>query len=211
VIITGTPKSITDSILREHPELGKIMWKTKLRVKFQRRAVYEYQAAALYVLARQFNRPDCNLLEIGTAYGFSCSYIASAAPKANSIITLNPKQNELPSARQGLSHYPNVKVIEALSWDYLANYAGPELDMIFADGDHKQIARDMPWWNHLVTGGLMVFHDYAPAGTPRPCPPVYDCLNAWAAKLGRPMDVLVKDNGGVGLAGFYRRAGEVWK
>ena len=210
MIITGTPAIIVDAIAQDHPEVMRVMWKVRERVLFQRRAVYEYQAVALYALARRFDRADCNILEIGTAYGFSCSYIAAGAPLA-SVVTLNPKAAELPSARQALSHYQRVTVVQSLSWDYLANYAGPKLDMIFVDGDHKNVVRDMPWWNHLVVGGLMVFHDYAPAGTPRPCPPVYECVNAWGAKLGRPLDVLVKDTGGVGLAGLYRREGEVWK
>ena len=210
MIITGTPAIIVDTIAQDHPEVMRVMWKVRERVLYQRRAVYEYQAVALYALARQFNRAECNILEIGTAYGFSCSYIAAAAPLAT-IVTLNPKTSELPSARQALSHYQGVRVVQSLSWDYLASYAGPELHMIFVDGDHKNVVRDMPWWNHLAVGGLMVFHDYAPEGTPRPCPPVYECVNAWGAKLGRPLDVLVKDTGGVGLAGFYRRDGEVWK
>ena len=53
-------------------------------------------------------------------------------------------------------------------------------------------------------GGLFLFHDYAPEGAWRPCQEVYEAVNAFGAELGRPLDVLVRDERGVGLAGFYK-------
>lgn len=207
--IHGTPDQIIAEVARTNPEIYKALAKIKGRVPTQRRAVYEYQACVLYALARPYDRPECNLLEIGTAYGFSGSFICAAARKAK-VVTLNPKEWEIPVARQSLSYYGNATVVEKLSWDYLADYAGPELDFIFVDGDHKRVLRDMPWWNHLKVGGLMMFHDYAPEGTPRPCPPVWFAVNAWTAQLGRGLDVEVIDDTGVGLAGLVRREGETW-
>ena len=135
------------------------------------RAIEVYQAYALYALARQFNRPGARVLEIGTAIGYSAAVLASALPDAQ-IITLNPHASEAAKARANLGAWGNVTVVEALSWDYLESYAGEPFDLIFVDGDHKRVRRDFAWWDHLRDGGLMLFHDYSPAGTYRACVPV---------------------------------------
>lgn len=160
--------------------------------------ILPYQAAALYVLVGQYDREDAHLLDIGTAAGYSASVMAQAAPKAE-IVTLNPAGHEVKAARRNLGRWPNVRLVQAASWDYLESYGGPFLDVIFVDGDHKRVAEDVPWWRWLAEGGLMLFHDYSPAA----CPPVYEAVNALGEVLGRGPDVLVLDDGGIGMAGFY--------
>ncbi|HML23514.1 MAG TPA: class I SAM-dependent methyltransferase [Aggregatilinea sp.] len=173
-----------------------------------KREIAAYQAAVLYALARQYDYEGAHLLEIGTALGFSASVLAQAAPHAH-ITTLNPREDESAAARLNLGVFPNVTVVAAASWDYLAHYRLPLLDLVFVDGDHARVRRDLPWWNLLRPGGLMVFHDYSPEGTYRACPPVFEALNEFAELLGRAFDVLVVDDGGVGMAGFYRRADDL--
>ena len=170
-----------------------------------------YQALALFGLAARFNRSDANILELGTAVGYSASMIAQAAPLAH-LVTLNPRQIEIELATKNLRRWPNAKVIMMCSWDYLANYAGPALDMVFVDGAHNQIARDLPWFNHVMAGGLFLCHDYTPEGGKKPSPIIYAELNKMAAQLGRPFDVSVIDTDSrlEGIAGFYRREGETW-
>ena len=164
-----------------------------------------YQALALYALASRYNVEGANILEIGTAAGYSASIIAQAAPKAT-IVTLNPREWEVRTARQYLSQYPNVMVIEAASWDYLDTYQGPQLEMVFVDGDHNRVPKDLPWFNWLKTGGLMLFHDYSEAA----CPAVYKTVNQLVLDFDRLLDIQIVDNNKIGLAGFYRWDGEVW-
>jgi len=167
-----------------------------------------YQALALFALATRYDRPGARILELGTAVGYSASLLAQGAPRAQ-IVTLNPRTGELPLARQNLRPFANVTLLERYSWDHLAQTpAGVVLDMVFVDGDHNHIARDLPWFNHLAIGGLLLCHDYTPLGGRKPSPIIYAELNHLAEKLGRPFDVSVIDESQVGMAGFYRRAGE---
>lgn len=191
------------ALKNDYPELPGVMSTIDRIIKRNTRAIEVYQAYALYALARQFNRPGARVLEIGTAIGYSAAVLASALPDAQ-IITLNPHASEAAKARANLGAWGNVTVVEALSWDYLESYAGEPFDLIFVDGDHKRVRRDFAWWDHLRDGGLMLFHDYSPAGTYRACVPVYEALNELRDKLKREFDVLVVDSGGVGLAGFVR-------
>jgi predicted O-methyltransferase YrrM len=175
-----------------------------------KREIAEYQAAVLFALVRQYNREGVHILEIGTALGYSAAVMARAAPLAT-IVTLNPKEEEWPRAIEHLDRVPyeRVAVVPLHSWEYLESYVDAQLDVVFVDGDHGQVARDLAWWEHIKVGGLMLFHDYTPydAGR-RPCQPVYGAVNAFAGGLGREPDVLVIDDAGEGMAGFYRRAGE---
>lgn len=200
---TGTPADILTAIIQEHPEVTKVLKRVRERVPAIKREIAAYQAAALYALVKPYNVAGSRILEIGTAYGYSAAVMAEAAPLAT-IITLNPKESEVELAKNHLLHYRNVTVLPKISWEYLAEYTGQPFDVIFVDGDHKRIALDMPWWEWVKPGGLFFHHDYSPAGTYRECPPVYECLNEWAQRMEHPLDVLVVDDGGVGMAGFYK-------
>jgi len=159
---------------------------------------------SLFVLAQQYNRSDANILEIGTALGFSASIMAQAAPLAK-IVTLEPKPAEFDLSCRNLAQYKNVKVFKVYSWKYLAEYTGPELDMIFVDGDHKRVGRDLPWFNWLKIGGLILFHDYSSIA----CPPVYNTINKISALINRPLDIQIIDTNLIGMAGIYRQRDEV--
>lgn len=191
------------ALKNDYPELPGVMSTIDSRIKRNTRAIEVYQAYALYALAKRFNRPGARVLEIGTAIGYSAAVLASALPDAQ-IITLNPHAAEAAKARANLSAWGNVQVVESLSWDYLETYAGEPFDLIFVDGDHKRVRRDFAWWDHLRDGGLFLFHDYSPAGTYRACVPVYEALNELRDELKRDFDVLIVDDGGVGIAGFVR-------
>jgi len=159
-----------------------------------------YQAAALFILARQYNRKGNRLLDIGTLAGYSASIMAQAAPLAE-IITLNPATNEIPGAVANLGGYQNVSIVAEASWDYLENYNGHDFNLVFVDGDHKRVRLDLPWWGKIKRKGLMLFHDYSPDS----CPPVYQAVNEMSAKLKQKLDVVILDNQKIGLAGFYKR------
>jgi predicted O-methyltransferase YrrM len=197
-----------DSLLQRLPELFPGATEALETSKNIKPGLLRYQAMLLFGLAGQFNRSDARILELGTAVGYSASLIAQGAPLAR-IVTLNPRQGEIELAQRNLKPWPNVKVVVMYSWDYLAHTpAVVRFDMVFVDGDHNAIARDLPWFNRLAVGGLFVCHDYTPLGSKKPSPIVYAELNRMAERLGRPFDVSLIDDGGVGMAGFYRREGE---
>jgi len=130
------------------------------------------------------------------------------------VITLNPDPTEVKIANENLRHYTRLKILRLHSHVYLGEIAGevdePVYDMIFVDGDHNNIHLDLPFWNYLRPGGLMIFHDYSPAGSWRACVPVWQTLNYLRDNiLKRDFDILVADEQGVGIAGWYKRKWEV--
>jgi len=205
--LEGQPEEITRRLSLWYPELWAVLTSARRACPPRKRQIAEYQAAALYAATRPYNARGSRILEIGTFEGYSAHILAQACPLAH-IITLNPKEWERLIARQHLQG-KRVTLRGDLSWDYLAQhlrYKSPPFDVVFVDGDHAQILRDLPWFDQVRVGGLMIFHDYAPADSPRPCPPVYEALNDMSRALGRDFDVKVIDDTGVGLVGFLRRA-----
>jgi predicted O-methyltransferase YrrM len=171
--------------------------------------IKDYQAMLLYGLAGQYNDPGDHILELGTYYGFSAAVMKLAAP-ACWLDTLNPAEWETEAASKNLAPLDRCAVWTMASWDALEeDRFGPELSLVFVDGYHNAVARDVPWFNQLRTDGLMLFHDYVP-GTAKvqQCEPVYRAVNDLVAHLGRPPDVLLVDDQEFGMAGFYRREGE---
>lgn len=171
-----------------------------------KRKVLDYQMLALYYLARAYDHG--RILEIGTGHGGSAYMLAHAAPNATVVsITTNPHE-KIDAERYwrsvGIKH---ALVVVEPSWDFLAR-TEDMFDFVFIDGDHNRIARDLPWFNRLNVGGLMVCHDYSPQDSRTPSGIVFDELNALRDRLGRPFDVSLIDEGKVGMVGFYRREGE---
>lgn len=204
------------------PEVYDALTKVRQMVPTYKREIWKYQAAALYCVARQFNTQGARLLEIGTAWGYSAAIIAEACPSA-SLVTLNPHAEEAAAARMHLGTWPNVSVLEHKSVEFLHLWQGDRpdhefalpsihsgylFDMVWVDGDHKRVALDFPFWNHLREGGLFIFHDFSPEWSTRPCVPVYNGLMRFRELLGRDFDVLICDDSDTGIAGWYRRAGD---
>jgi predicted O-methyltransferase YrrM len=201
----GTRNQVVRQVAYQYPKIERLLRKVRTRVPEFKVEVWYEQAAVLYALAHPYDLAGAEILEIGTAIGYSAAVLATAAPQAR-LVTLDVNTGRARLARGYLRTYNGVTVLCEPSWRYLARYRGPYLDLIFNDGDHKQLERDLPWWNWLKIGGLMLLHDYTPGHAPaRPCAPVYDQVNAFAAWLGREPDVLQADEQGVGMAGFYRQ------
>lgn len=195
--------------ITQHPELTKLEYAARKAIPNTKKAVYSYQAAALYHHAKPYNGGQA--LEIGTAYGYSCYFLASAMPDSR-IVTLNASEGEHKEDVKILAKFKNVTCLHRLSWDYLAESDGTAIyNFIFVDGDHRPgpIRRDFQYFNRLLTGSLILFHDYSPLGSGRECPPVYEAVNELSKMLGRQPDVMIVDDKQVGMAGFIRREGEV--
>lgn len=208
--LTGTPVEIQVRMAERCPEVYDAIDRVRQYVPFIKREVLRHEAAVLYVLATGYNRNGANFLEIGTAWGYSAAVMAEAAPAAN-IVTLNPKFGEWERAIEHLKPYANVIPLLAYSWDYLDLYRHKgrgiaPFDFIFVDGGHgtEAMERDLEWWDRLRPGGLILFHDYSPDGSGRPCPSVYDAVNEWQARLRLTPDVLVTDDRGIGMVGYKK-------
>jgi len=184
-----------------------------------KRKLLDYQMMALYILARPYNRTTARFLEIGTGHGGSGYMLAKATPLAQIIsLTTNPAEKAEAEAFWRSQGCLNITALVTASWDYLARrdvqlnvstVAAVVCDLIFVDGDHNRIARDLAWFNRVAVGGLFLCHDYSPEDSRTPSPIVYDELNTMALKLRRRFDVCLVDDGRVGMVGFYRRQGEM--
>lgn len=182
-----TPAIVADLALTEH-----------VREKME-----PYQYAALYNLTRKYD--GGHILEIGGFLGRATLVMSFAAPRAK-IITLEPYYSE--ETRKNTAGCKNVKVVKTYSFRYLGE-TQVAWDMVFVDGNHKRVEQDLPWFNRLRVGGLILFHDYTPDDAVRSrCPHVYAVVNDMGESLGRVPDVLVVDAEKIGMAGFYRRKGE---
>lgn len=187
---------------------------TRLDEHYPKRETRDYEAALLYIMARQYNAPGARIVEIGTCWGWTAAVMQTAAPLAH-IITCTPSPNHIVIARRNLEpNFPRVEVFGGRSVDLLPQLAPDSVDMVFVDGDHQHVADDLPFYNVLKPGGLMIHHDYCPdkplCTGPRPCRWVYDTVNSFSARLAHEPDVLMVDHNKEGIAGHYRREGEVW-
>ncbi|MEN6507064.1 MAG: class I SAM-dependent methyltransferase [Planctomycetaceae bacterium] len=202
--LTGTPAEILATlqdgkVKRALDAVGSTIEPTKNQID-------RHEAAALFVLAAKCDGYESHILELGTCYGYSAAVMAEAAPKAN-ITTLTPSAKHFSYAEQALRYWPNVRPLKLRSWDYLSIYSGPLLDLVFVDGYHGMVVWDLPWWQWLKAGGLMVFHDYSPKRATRGCQPVYETLTA-VKDAFRDFDVKVITDAGQGFVGWYRKQGE---
>jgi predicted O-methyltransferase YrrM len=204
----GTASEIIARVHEQHPLAEASLRQARQRVARCKVEIWPCQAAVLYALARQYNHHGARFLEIGTALGYSAAVLAGAASNAH-LTTLETERGRHRTARRNLAPYGNVTAVQRASDDLLADYRGPHWDLIFIDGNQKQIERDLLWWNWLNYGGLLLVHDYTPGHAPvRPCGRVYEALNQFAAVRGRAPDVLQQNEDEVGMAGWYRRDGE---
>lgn len=169
-----------------------------------KRQVTKRQTQQIFNLCALFNQDGALMLDIGTYHGYSASILAQAAPRAR-IITCTPVEAEARVSRENLSGCANVTVKQARSWDLLEAWDGGLLDFIFVDGDHNRVGRDLGWYRHLVTGGLMLFHDYNPPGRGADSPILRRALDKFVESLGRPFDyVLADEKRGRGMVGVNR-------
>lgn len=207
--LTGTPGQIMDALAERYG--GEDVWNNVLRAQangviWSKRQIWFYQAAALAVLARQYDREGAVLLDFGTAFGFTATLLGQSAPRAR-VVTLNPKAREYDSAWV-LDYCRNVTALQVSSQEYLeeCRTEGRTFDLVFVDGDHREAAirSDLGYWETLREGGLILFHDYSPPDSARPGGDVYPVVTAFGEGLGREADVLIIDHRGVGMAGWVK-------
>lgn len=204
--LKADPDKIVARFTDLHPEIPSVLNRVAAVGWKQKRSLAPEQVAALYALAKPYNHTSTRILEIGTAFGYSAAALAEACPLAH-IVTLNPATNEVQAAKTNLRSYGNVTCVTVKSWDYLKNYIGTGFDVVFIDGDHNAIGRDLAWWEHVRPGGVMILHDYSPNNSPRPCQPVFDAANRFAEQLGfHEPPIVIRDMNDVGLAAFPKES-----
>ena len=199
--LIDSPENLRRILAQDCPDIAEILAPARAIGPGQGKT-YDYHAMALFLLAQQYNHPGAHMLEIGTLWGHTAAVLALAAPEAH-VLTVNTNEEEVVVARQKLACYTNVEVRCVASWSLLQTYVGPELDLIWVDGDHKHIARDVPWFRWLLPGGLIVFHDYSGPDSYTPSG-VFWILNACCAIAERSFDVLIMNDRGEGMAGWYK-------
>ena len=106
-----------------------------------------------------------NILEIGTATGYSAIYLARGCESVNGrVITLEFDSSRAASARQNFEKAGLEKRIEVLEGDALKTLSGLEeaFDLIFIDIEKKDYARVLPDCGRLLrNGGLLVADNVA--------------------------------------------------
>lgn len=194
--ITDTPEAIIKLVGVTHENIDEVLHKSSHDIPNRSHAIEPYQAAVLYLLAAQYNKPRVQLLEIGTRFGYSASILAQACPKAK-ITTVDAEESSRSAARENLKAYKNVTCVKSKSWNWLEQVEDDSLSFIFVDGDHEEVARDLAWWAKLKSGGLMLFHDYTPSRFPRVVTAVHQLTTT-------PDVVVIQIESDKGMAGVYK-------
>ena len=117
----------------------------------------------LFILASAINAQ--NILEIGTATGYSAIYLARGCEPVNGrVVTLELDSSRAVSARQNFEKAGLEKRIEVWEGDALKtlNELDDEFDLIFIDIEKKDYASALPDCGRLLRkGGLLVADNVA--------------------------------------------------
>lgn len=121
------------------------------------------------------------ILNIGVEYGASVTCLREGNPNANIYaIDLSLAKYEGPTDDR-------IHLIEADSGAFVTQWSQP-IHLAFIDGDHGHagVLRDCQYADHIVSGGLVLFHDCYDwvQGAPfvhRVCPGVASAVEVWAA------------------------------
>ena len=191
-LYTGHPGIILAAFLMLDPSIERILTTTHMvpgRVGL-------HQSALLVLLARQYNIPGARFCNIGTLQGYSAALLAAGAPNAQ-VVALEPDPKRAQISRKNLNGLSNAEVLQVKSWDY----PGTDWTLVFVDGAHRECARDLIYYERLVPGGLILFHDYSNHKFPE----VRNAVNSLLVRLGKAEpDIEVRADERGGLAGVYK-------
>lgn len=125
---------------------------------------------------------DSDVLEIGSAYGFSAVAMALAGGRVEAI---DPHAwlGSFDAMVANLAAYrvsDQVRIYRSDSWTVLPELGseGRQFDLVWVDGDHEAhtVAHDVGWARKLLRPtGTLACHDYGEAT----CPGVQQALDAW--------------------------------
>jgi predicted O-methyltransferase YrrM len=149
---------------------------------------------------------DLAIVEIGSFRGKSTSYLASGAKNGHGAQVFAVDPWDLPGNVYGKHGYSapivreqfeeqlravklwsRVTPIQAFSVDAAADWSGPQIGLLFIDGDHDRVAEDFAAWHpHLAARHVVALDDL---DTPRN-PQVRVCADRIAA-AGYTLEVVV--------------------
>lgn len=123
---------------------------------------------------------DADVLEVGSAYGYSA--ILMALSGARSVIAVDPHEKleswaTMVGNVEAYGVAGRVTIWRGRSQDLLPTL-GPCFDVVWIDGDHEAqtVAHDVEWARKLLRPtGTLACHDYDEAT----CPGVREALDAW--------------------------------
>ena len=213
--LEDTPNALIKFFTMDYPEIPSVLTEAEKKVPKYKGSVQPYQAAFLYWLTAKYVPTYGRILEIGTGLGYTSWIMATAKPKSL-IDTLNPNSKECDIAEDTLRDFPNVQIFNKMSNQYYGDMfdadkimAETTFDLIFVDGNHKDIAYDCKWRDHLTDNGIIVFHDYSPLDSWSPCLPVYNHLNKLKnSTWGEPTHTVI-DDGNVGMIAWQNYHTEI--
>lgn len=99
------------------------------------------------------------IVELGVYQGTSLAHLASGCIEAK-VVGVD-KDIEEP-ALQSLPPYPNIHIVEQDSVQYLSNYWGDLIDLLFIDTEHTPVQAQAELrlaWPHMVNGGVICIDD----------------------------------------------------
>lgn len=122
---------------------------------------------------------DADVLEIGSAYGYSAIAMALAGAR---VIAVDPHDwlDSYGTMAANLNAYgvaDRVSIVRDMSWRVLSQLH-PEFDLVWIDGDHdaRTVTHDVAWGRGLLRPtGTLACHDY----DEEICPGVREALDAW--------------------------------
>lgn len=127
--------------------------------------IIQHEVVAYFRFLMQTLQPK-NILEIGTAIGFSALLMAENAPDAK-ITTLDRNPEMITFAKENFAKYDirkQITLIEGDAVDTLSDLDG-EFDFVFMDSAKSKYIVFLPEvLNHLKVGGIIVFDDIFQGG-----------------------------------------------
>ena len=91
-----------------------------------------------------------------------------------------------------ISDSDTVRIVRRFSIDAATMFGDGELDVVYLDGNHLQVDKDIAaWWPKIRSGGWLMGHDFTVAGDFIRVKPM---VEAWAAKEGLPILVTGKNS-----------------
>lgn len=142
--------------------------------------------------------PNGLIAEIGAEFGMSASLFCEGADASVQIYSVDLFPGDLLKQHrnnlirggytEGSNHYTRSKQIKGDSKEVWKKWDLGAIDLLFVDGDHsyKGVKADIEGWIPLVkVGGVVLFHDAAPATNLQPHPLHFEvelAINEWLAE-----------------------------
>ena len=103
-----------------------------------------------------------NILEVGTAIGFSALFMAECTPAETQITTIEKYEKRIPLAKENFRSFgqeERISLLEGDAADILPTLESGAYDLIFMDAAKGQYIHFLPQVKRLLTGGGILISD----------------------------------------------------